>query len=84
MENAESEAVKEAFGRVLRAKRKVLGLSQEELAARAGIAMRYVSLLECNKRQPTISTLHALAAALGMSMSDFVAEIEADMKTGAI
>lgn len=79
MQSAESEAVKEAFGRVLRAKRKALGLSQEELAARAGIAMRYVSLLECNKRQPTITTLHALASALDVRMSEFIADIEADM-----
>ena len=79
MENAETEAVKEAFGKVLRVKRKALGLSQEELAARAGIAMRYVSLLECNQRQPTISTLYLLSQGLEISMAEFVSEIEAGM-----
>jgi len=76
MEDKDTEAVKEAFGKVLRLKRKALGLSQEELAARSGIAMRYVSLLECNQRQPTISTLYLLSQGLGISLTEFVSEIE--------
>lgn len=76
MDNAETDAIKKAFGTVLRAKRKALGYSQEELAGRAGIAMRYVSLLECNQRQPTISTLYLLAQGLGISLGEFVSEIE--------
>ena len=80
MDGAETEPIKQAFGKVLRAKRKALGLSQEELAGRAGIAMRYVSLLECNNRQPTISTLYLLAQALEMSLGDFMSEIENETK----
>ncbi len=76
METPETDRLREVFGEVLRAKRKEQKLSQEELAGRAGIAMRYVSLLECNKRQPTISTLYVLSQALGISMSEFVSEIE--------
>jgi len=76
MENAETQKVREAFGVVLRKKRKEQGYSQEELAHRAGITMRYVSLLEGNKRQPTISTLYLLCKALEISMGEFVSEIE--------
>jgi transcriptional regulator with XRE-family HTH domain len=76
MENPETQKVREAFGTVLRQKRKERGYSQEELAHRAGIAMRYVSLLERNQRQPTISTLYLLCKALEISMGDFVLEME--------
>ena len=76
METSETDKLREVFGEILRAKRLEQKLSQEELAGRAGIAMRYVSLLECNKRQPTISTLYVLSKALGISMTDFVSEIE--------
>ena len=76
METPETDRLREVFGEILRTKRKEQKLSQEELAGRAGIAMRYVSLLECNKRQPTITTLYALSRALGISMTDFVSEIE--------
>jgi transcriptional regulator with XRE-family HTH domain len=76
MENAETQKIREAFGVVLRKKRKEQGYSQEELAHRAGITMRYVSLLEGNKRQPTISTLYLLCTALEISMAEFVSEIE--------
>ena len=76
METSETDRLREVFGEILRAKRKEQKLSQEELAGRAGIAMRYVSLLECNKRQPTISTLYVLSRALGISMAEFVSEIE--------
>ena len=80
MNSKQTEAIKEAFGRVLRNKRKAWGLSQEELAARSGIAMRYVSLLERNQRQPTISTLKNLSDGLEISLTDFVSEIEKEAK----
>lgn len=79
METPETDRLREVFGEILRAKRKEQKLSQEELAGQAGIAMRYVSLLECNKRQPTISTLYLLSKALGISMTDFISEIERNL-----
>ena len=84
MDDKNTEAIKEAFGKVLRLKRKALGLSQEELAARSGIAMRYVSLLECNQRQPTISTLYRLSQGLEVSLAEFVSEIEEETIWGGI
>lgn len=39
------------------------GLSQEELARRAGVARESVSRIECG-RKPTLETAQALAAAL--------------------
>lgn len=48
-----------------RTKRK---LSQRELADRAGISVSYLSLLERSKRDPPLSTLQKIAAALGIPL----------------
>ncbi len=77
METAETQALRTAFGRVLRTRRSALGLSQEELAHRAGLTPRYISLLECDHRQPTISTVFLLAGALGTGFGAFCTQIEA-------
>lgn len=76
METTDSPSVQEAFATTLRRKRYALGISQEELAHRADITMRYVSLLETGKRVPTIVVVFALARGLECSAADFVAEIE--------
>lgn len=68
----------DAFARVLRAHRMSAGISQEELAHRAGLSMRYISLLESRKHVPSLTTMQALAAALGLSLSSMIAECEAD------
>ena len=80
MKTPDTKIVREVFGIVLRRKRNEQELSQEELAHRAGMTMRYISLLECNKRQPTISTIYALCTALNISMSDFMEEVESNMR----
>lgn len=76
MKDGKIQAVRDAFATTLRQKRNEAGLSQEELGFRAGIAMRYVSLLETGKRQPTISTIASICDALDMPMSEFMKEIE--------
>ena len=70
------DPITEAFATVLRKRRRELGLSQEELAHRAGISMRYVSLLESVKFQPTISTMQALAVGLEVKLSDMIKDAE--------
>ena len=48
--------------------------SQEKLAQKAGLAMRYVSGIERAEENPTISTLAKLAKALGVSASALLSE----------
>jgi len=79
MTKPDKDKLREQFARILRQKRHELGLSQEELGHRAGLTMRYISLLECNKRQPTISTLFALSGALGVPLSRIIKEIEGEL-----
>jgi transcriptional regulator with XRE-family HTH domain len=76
MEKEEDQALLEAFSRVLRKRRTEAGLSQEELAHRAGKSIRYISLLESRKHQPSLATLRRVCAGLGVSMKDFVSELE--------
>ncbi len=78
MEEAQENSVAEAFATALRRRRNALGISQEELAHRAGVTMRYVSLLETGKRVPTIVVVFALARGLGVKTSEIVLEMEAD------
>ena len=57
-------ALQKRFGAVLRQLRLKKGLSQEELALEAGLDRTFVSMLERGIRQPSLSSLFAIAAAL--------------------
>lgn len=61
-----------AFARVLRAARHKAGLSQEELAFRAGLDRTYPSLLERGLRQPTVAVAFVLAEALNLGPAELV------------
>ena len=65
-----------AFATTLSEQRARTGLSQEELAARADVSARFVSLLETARRQPSLTALLALSNGLGMRMGDLAAEVE--------
>lgn len=73
---ASPDPILDAYARVLRQRRLAAGLSQEELAGRAGLSPRYVSLLETRKHQPTLATLQALAHVLDLRLSDMIREVE--------
>jgi transcriptional regulator with XRE-family HTH domain len=54
------------FGARIRELREQQGLSQESLAERAGLDRTYVSGVERGVRNPTLSTIHRLAAGLSL------------------
>ena len=60
----------------LRAVREARGLSQRELAARAGITNGTVSLIEQNKSSPSVASLKSLLDALPISLSEFFSAAE--------
>lgn len=66
------------FGGVLQRCRGKAGLTQEELAFRAGIDRTFVSRLERGIRQPTITTLIDLAEAMGISATELVKDTETE------
>ncbi|MBX9687919.1 MAG: helix-turn-helix transcriptional regulator [Candidatus Obscuribacterales bacterium] len=54
-----------------------LGISQEELAQRAGLHRTYISDIERGARNPTLKTLSRLAVALEISASKLLRMAEA-------
>lgn len=51
-------------------------LSQEGLAARAGVHRTFLGLLERGSANPTVTTLEGVARALGVTVSDIVRRAE--------
>jgi transcriptional regulator with XRE-family HTH domain len=47
-------------------------LTQEELAAKAGITRGYLARLETGRHEPTLTTLQRLAKALRVSVVDLI------------
>lgn len=64
------------IGKKLQAIRKQKGLSQRELASRAGLTNGTVSLIEKNKTSPSVASLKSLLDAIPMSIAEFFATIE--------
>lgn len=57
------------LGRSIAARRKSLGLTQEELAALAGVSTRFLSSLEGGKPTARLSTVLAVLDALGLEVT---------------
>ena len=57
-----------SLGPAIRRHRELIRLSQEELAARAGLDRTYVSGVERGRRNPTVDVLQRLANALGADL----------------
>lgn len=56
----------EEFGQNLRRLRVERSLTQEEVAESAAVSPRYVALIEAGARNPTLSVIMSLAAALSV------------------
>jgi ribosome-binding protein aMBF1 (putative translation factor) len=65
-----------AFAHVVAVKRQALGLSKQELAARAGLHQTYIGLLERGERKPNLETAEAVAKALQVGLSELIREAE--------
>lgn len=60
--------MKIVLAKAIKSTRSVLGISQEELAARAGLHRTYVSDLERGARNPSLASVAKLAEALELSL----------------
>lgn len=76
MAKSTTQSVGAIFGDVIKQRRADMGISQEELAHRAGVDRTYVSRIERGIRQPTITTLIGLGVALQVPASELLAEVE--------
>ncbi len=58
------------FGNKVREERLALGLSQEELAARAGVHRTYVGMIERAEKNITLTNIEKIAKALELSINE--------------
>lgn len=66
----EISQLREKFGQRVRLMRSERGLTQEQLAERAGISVDFLSLIERGKSSPSFENLDELADALEVSVAE--------------
>lgn len=77
-----NSALVTAFADVLRELREQASLTQEELAERADVSVRFISFLETGRRQPSLSALAAVSKGLGLPMSVLILALESRNSSG--
>ena len=70
--------VRERFGTAVKFRREALGLTQEDLAEKAGIHRTYLSDVERGTRNLSLVNIEKLAAALAVSMSELFEAVEGE------
>jgi transcriptional regulator with XRE-family HTH domain len=75
-----AEAISEVLAKEIVALRTEKGLSKNQTATRAGLAVSFVSDLESGKRRASVETLVKLAWVFGTSASAILAKCEAVVK----
>ncbi len=64
-----SAQLREYFGGLVRTQRGLRGISQEELAGRAGLHRTYLSDIERGARNPSLESINKIAKALGVPLA---------------
>jgi transcriptional regulator with XRE-family HTH domain len=75
-----TDALTTAIATTLQAARQARGLSGGALADRSGVSRAMISKIERGETQPTAALLARLSAALGMTLSELVAQAEQDQQ----
>ena len=68
--------VRERFGFAVKLRREQLGLTQEDLAEKAGIHRTYLSDVERGTRNLSLLNIERLAAAMVVTMAELFAAVE--------
>jgi len=68
------------IGKYLKIERENKGFSQEKLAEKSSVHRTYISLLERNKKSPTLDVLFRICKALEIKPSALISKIERDVK----
>ncbi len=70
------EALRESLGAAIRERRKGLGLTLAQMAARTDVSLGYLSQIELGKNSASIETLYRICLALGIKMSELFAAVQ--------
>ena len=73
MRDTQNPALLRAFASELKARRAVLGISQDELAFRAELNRTFIAKLEVAATQPSLSVLLKIAGGLEVELPELVA-----------
>ena len=68
--------IRERFGFAVKVRREELGLTQEDLAGKAGIHRTYLSDIERGSRNVSLINIERVAAALSMKISELFQLVE--------
>lgn len=74
MKRKRTQGVKERFGHAVRKRRQELGISQEELADRAGLHRTYIGDIERGARNLSLENIEKIAKAMEVSISNLFAD----------
>lgn len=66
------ESINVRFGKKVREERLKRNLSQEKLAARAGVHRTYIGMIERAEKNITLENIEKIAKALGVPIEDIV------------
>ncbi len=64
------------FGEVVRTHRKAAGLTQEQLAEKADLASKMISLVERFERNPSLNVADSIAQGLGVPLWELIREAD--------
>ncbi|HEY1377375.1 MAG TPA: response regulator [Gemmataceae bacterium] len=70
------EALRESLGMAIRERRKGLGLTLAQMAARTDVSLGYLSQIELGKNSASIETLYRICLALGIKMAELFGAVQ--------
>ena len=76
MTEIQKQQTRDRIGQRIATLRKLAGLTQEELSARAGLQRSHISKIEAGKYAVTFETIQAIAEALGMTVDIIDVELQ--------
>jgi DNA-binding response OmpR family regulator len=78
------EALRESLGAIIRDRRKGLGLTLAQMAARTGVSLGYLSQIELGKNSASIETLYRISLGLGMKMAELFQSVQKNDPRAAV
>ncbi|MEI7218071.1 helix-turn-helix transcriptional regulator [Pectobacterium carotovorum] len=71
--------INQSLAKIITNQRRIINISQEELAARAEVHRTYISQIERGLKSPTLPVLFRIAKALNTTASHLISNIEKEI-----
>ena len=83
VEEGHDVLLRQVIGNVFRRLRRERGITLRELAELAQVSVPYLSEIERGRKEPSSEILAAICRALGLELSDLLAEVQFDLAVAA-